>query len=424
MMKTGHSFSRITKRISASKNGKVLAENFAALLLLQVAGYVFPFITLPYLSRTIGVEHFGDIAFATAIMVYCQTVVDYGFIFSAVRDIARCKEDKKEASAIFTRVMWARFFLVLVSFALLLLCILFIPKLYGMRLILLYSFFMVIGHALFPDWMFQALEKMKYITILNLLTKFLFTVLVFVVIREQDDYIYQPILTSLGFCISGIISLILLWKMGFRMGRFRIKEVLSTIRSNTDLFINQIVPNLYNSLSTIFLGFMSGSTANGIFDAGNRFNNISSQFIAIISRVFYPYLSRNIQQHSLYLKLHLGISFCAGLFLFVTAPLLIDLFFTEVFDEDVLVLRIMSCSLIFLSLSNVFGTNYLIVIGKEKELRNCTMVASIAGFFIMIPLVYYFSYIGAAFTIIIARGLIALLVTRRALHYKYIGGSK
>ena len=406
------------KRLTGTS--RVLAENFASLLLLQVAGYVFPFITLPYLSRVIGVEYFGEIAFASAIMVYCQTLVDYGFIFSAVRDISRCREDKEKASMIFTNVMWARLFLTILAFLLLLCCIFLIPKFYSMKDILLCSFFMVVGHALFPDWMFQAIEKMKYITILNLFTKLLFTILVFVVIKQREDYIYQPILTSLGFCISGIVSLFLLQKMGFKIGKLKLKDVLSSIRSNTDLFINQIIPNLYNSLSAIFLGFVNGSIANGIFDAGNRFNNISSQFIAIISRVFYPYLSRNIQRHNVYLKLHLGISVFTALFLFIAAPLLINVFFTDEFKEAVLVLQIMSCSLVFLSLSNIFGTNYLIVIGREKELRNCTLYASVIGFIIMFPLVYYFSYIGAACTIIISRGLIALLVTRKALQYKYI----
>lgn len=397
---------------------KTIVENFTALLFLQIASYVFPFITLPYLSRVIGVEKFGEIAFATAIMVYFQTIVDYGFIFSAVRDISRCREDKMVASAIFSRVMWARFILVFISFLLLLGCILLISKFYEMRLLLIASFFMVIGHALFPDWMFQALEKMKYITILNLFTKLLFTVLVFVVIKERSDYIYQPVLTSLGFCISGVISLVVLNKMGYRMQSFNWKEVIQSIRSNTDLFINQIVPNLYNSLSSIFLGFTHGSVANGLFDAGNRFNSVSSSFIAIISRVFYPYLSRNIGGHHAYMKLHLGVSILFALVLLLTAPFVINIFFTKEFESAITVLRIMAISLIFLSISNIYGTNYLIVIGKEKELRNCTMVASIIGFFLMIPLVYKCSYIGAALTIMISRGLLAVFVMREALSYK------
>ena len=100
------------------------------------------------------------------------------------------------------------------------------------------------------------------------------------------------------------------------------------------------------------------------------------------------------------------------------APFVINIFFTKEFESAIIVLRIMAVSLVFLSISNIYGTNYLIVIGKEKELRNCTMVASIIGFFLMIPLVYKWSYIGAALTIVISRGLLAVFVMREALSYK------
>lgn len=399
-------------------NRKVLLDNFVALLLLQATSYLFPFITLPYLSRVIGVEKFGEIAFATALMTYFQTIVDYGFIYSAVRDISRCRDDKQKASLIFTTVMWARFFLIIVSLLLLGLIILVVPKFFEMRVILCTSFFMVIGHALFPDWMFQAIEKMKYITFLNILTKLLFTILVFVVIQQESDYIYQPILTSLGFCISGLISLVLLYRMGFRLGRLNVGNVIIAIRSNSDLFINQIVPNLYNSLSSIFLGFWHSSVANGIFDAGNRFNNVASQFTSILSRVFFPYLSRNMNRHRFYIKFHLGISVLTALLLYIFAPLIIELFFTKDFIDAVPVLRIMSISLIFLSLFNIFGANYLILLGREHVLRNCTIVSSVIGLVCMLPLVYFFSYIGAAWSICLSRGLLAISITYKAVTLK------
>ena len=199
--------------------------------------------------------------------------------------------------------------------------------------------------------------------------------------------------------------------MGFRLGRLNIKKVIVSIRSNTDLFINQIVPNLYNSFSAIILGFWYGSTANGIFDAGNKFNNVASQFTSILSRVFFPYLSRNLNRHSFYIKFHLGVSIMVALLLFILAPLIIDLFFTSDFANAVAVLRIMAISLIFMSLSNIFGANYLILLGKEHILRNCTIISSVIGFVCMLPLVYFFSYIGAAWTICLSRGLLAISIT-------------
>ena len=65
-------------------------------------------------------------------------------------------------------------------------------------------------------------------------------------------------------------------------------------------------------------------------------------------------------------------------------------------------------SIFFFVVTNVYGTNYLIIKGYEKEVRKATMYASIISFVIAIPLVYFFSYIGVAIIISFARGLIAL----------------
>lgn len=204
-------------KIKNSKETKNLLSNFFSLSVLQVASYVFPLITLPYLAKVIGVEKFGEIAFSSAVMIYFQTLVDYGFIFSAVRDIARCKDNKQAVSEIYSRVMWARFLLTVVAFIFLVILIILVPKFYEMRLILLLSFLLVPGHAMFPEWLFQALEKMKYITIFNVLVKLFFTISIFLFVKEKSDYILQPIFTALGFIVSGILSMLIIYKWGIRL---------------------------------------------------------------------------------------------------------------------------------------------------------------------------------------------------------------
>ena len=110
-----------------SKDSRTLLENFISLSLLQVAGYVFPLLTVPYLAHTIGVVKYGEIAFASGSMIIFPTVVDYGFIFSGVRDVARCRDNTCDVSRIYSKVMWSRWLLVIVSFSLLLLLIVLVP---------------------------------------------------------------------------------------------------------------------------------------------------------------------------------------------------------------------------------------------------------------------------------------------------------
>lgn len=406
-------------QVKHSRNGKVLAENFAYLSLLQIAGYVFPLITMPYLARVIGVDGFGKIAFASAIIVWVQTVADWGFNYTATREVAKNRENIEIVSDIFSRVLWSRCFLMIVSFLILFILTSIIPQFRENANIIFVTFLMIPGHIMFPDWFFQAMEKMKYITILNLLSKLLFTILIFVFIKDEDDYILQPLFISMGFVLAGIIAMYyILVKWKIRLKKTSIKSIIRTIKSSTDIFLNNLLPNLYASFATILLGIFHGSTANGIYEAGTKFMYVAQQLLGSITRVFFPFLSRDISKHSIYAKASLIVSLAMSMFLFIFAPLLISIFFTPEFSDAITVLRILSFVLIFITIDSVYGVNYLIVRGFDKQRRTICLTCSIIGCAIAIVLVFYFSYIGKALSLVIANAMLGVISMIYAIRIK------
>jgi len=78
------------------------------------------------------------------------------------------------------------------------------------------------------------------------------------------------------------------------------------------------------------------------------------------------------------------------------APWLIHFFFGSEFAESITVLRITAFAVFFVAMSEVYGTNYLIVNGKDRIMRNITIVSSLVGFALAFPLIYYFHHIGSA----------------------------
>lgn len=299
--------SEIKNKVIRNKDGKIVFENFGYLSLLQVAGYVFPLITMPYLARVIGANGFGKIAFASAIVVWIQTISDWGFNLTATRDVAQNRSDKDKVSHIFSNVLWARCLLTLLSGLILMIATVMIPYLRMNRAIIMITFLLVPGHILFPEWFFQAIEKMKFTTLFNLLIKFIFTIAVFLFIHDKNDYLLQPLLTTTGYFICGIGALFLILKRwGYTLYKPQKGEILKTIKGSTDVFLNSLMPNLYNSFSVMLLGFWGGSTANGLYDGGSKFPTIFYNFQSVLSRVLYPFLSRHPNKHSVYAKINIG----------------------------------------------------------------------------------------------------------------------
>lgn len=402
-------FSEIKKRISGSKDGKTVFANFGYLSLLQIAGYVFPLITMPYLARVIGADGFGKIAFASAIVVWIQTISDWGFNLTATRDVAQNRNDKEKVSRIFSNVLWARCLLTILSGFILLVVVLAVPFLRKNADIIFITFLLVPGYILFPEWFFQAIERMKYTTIFNLLIKLIFTVSVFVFIHKREDYLIQPLLTTIGYLLCGIGALFLIFKKwGYTLYKPHLTEIFITIRNSTDVFINNLMPNLYNSFSVMLLGFLGGSTANGLYDGGNKFPTIFYNFQSVLSRAFFPFLSRRPDKHSFYAKLNIGSALIEAVFLIAISPLVIKIMLGDEFEKSIIVMQILSFSVVFLAMSYTYGTNYLIINHKERPLRNLTFISSIVGMCVSIPLVYYFSYIGSAITVLTCRGFLGI----------------
>ncbi|MBN1185885.1 MAG: oligosaccharide flippase family protein [Bacteroidales bacterium] len=412
-------FSKILLRFRGSTEAKVLSTNFLSLASLRILGYIFPLITVPYLARVIGVDKFGEIAFGVSTIIYLQTIIDFGFNYTAVRDIARIKNDKNKVSEIFSTVMITEIFLMFFSFILLIFCIYTFSFFYKYRLILLLTFLYIPGHILFPAWFFQAMEQMKYITFLNLLSKLIFTLLVFVFIKDKGDYIFQPILTALGFYVSGIISIyIIIKKYNVRIVLPSFSNIKNVLKGSWNMFVILFLPNLYSNFSIILLNSYVGQVATGLYSSGYKFIDLATQLFSVLSRTFYPFLARRIDKHSLYVKISGAISIVAVLCLFFGADLLVKIFYTDEFTDSAKVIRIMALGPLFFFLMNTFGPNYLLLIRKDHLLRNIVFFCSIGGFFLTWILIPRYSYIGAAITITVVWGIRGILTWFYALRYK------
>lgn len=408
--------------ILRNKNAKTLAENFISLSLLKVIGLIFPLITLPYLSRIIGADGFGAIAFASSIMVFIETITDWGFNYTATRDIAvaRDKDDIDTISKIFSEVIFAKICLMALCFVLLNIAIYAIPGLLEYRLLLLLTFLYIPGHILFPEWIFQAFEQMKYITILNILSKLLFTVLIFVVIKQESDYVYQPLLSACGFLLSGGVA-IYITRQRFHI-RFVVpsfKDMYARMKESTNMFISLIFPNFYSNFTTILLKSYCGDAATGIYDAGKRLLGIMEQLSQILSRVFFPYLARHGNRHNLYVVISGTVSIVCSLMIFFGARLFLNIFYTPEFEPAIVVTKIFALGPIGLFLMNTYGVNYLVLIKKENILRNIIIWCSLFGFVLSWIITRQFGYIGAAITLVtvwLVRGFVTYLMARKEKH--------
>ncbi len=392
-----------------SANAKTLTKNFSALAVLQAMRYLIPFIVLPYVTPIIGVTHFGEIAVAYAIALIFQTVVNFSFDFIGARDVARNREDMGKVSEIVSTILCARILLYVLAFVLLGGIVLAVPKFREIWLLILISVATAFFSMNVSEWFFQGIEKMEHITIVNVISRVVYIVLIFTFIKEREDYLLYPIFNLLGFVMASMYSIVMMtrrYKCRLHIPPF--SKILDSFKIGKDLFVNQVCMSLCINLPNILLGTISGSAAAGLYDAAGKLHNAGKHSIDVLNRTFFPFLSRQMDKHTGYRRINFFFSLLLAVLLFFLAPLLIRLLYSDEFLPAIPLLRILAVSVFFTGISSAYGVNYLLLIGREKLLRNITLTVTLLGVVLFVVLTYLYSTVGAAVAVVILNAAFAL----------------
>jgi len=396
---------------------KKLLSNFFSMSILQLFNFIIPIIIFPYLIKIIGIKYYGLLSFANATIFYFNVLVDYGFNLTATREISINRDNKEKLIEIFSSVMIIKFILISFSFFLLYLLIIFFNKFSQHKLIYFLMFGNVIGQALFPQWLFLGIEKMKYITYINIFSKFIYLISIFIFITKSSDYWKVPLLTSISLIISGIISIYFIRKkFGIHLKIQKIHTIKMYFKNSWNIFIVNFLPNLYNNFSIFFLGFFVSLTELGFFSFAKKIVDIFNSILYVIRDVSYPFLIKNTNKINTISKFIIYIGLVLSIIIIVISLFVLPVLFDEKIMYSLKYLLILSISPLLLAISFAYGTNNLLIYKQDKVMRNITIVFSLIGFFLSLILIPILHSLGAAITIILSRIIMAYLTYKKAIN--------
>ncbi len=405
------------KQFLKKEDNKRLLSNFFSLLALQGANYILPLITFPYLVRVLGIEKYGLLAFAGATIAYFGIIIDYGFNLTATREVSIYRDNKEKLIEIFSSVMIIKFILLIFSFFLLLVLIFTFSKFKAHYEVFLFTFFSLIGGTLFPKWFFQGIERMKYITFLNILAKVIFTIAVFIFIHKSSDYWKAPLLSSLGFIFSGIISLLIVkrdFNIWFKMQSIRILKTY--LLDGWHIFVSNIAVSLYTVSTTFILGLFTNNTILGYFTIADRIRTAFQGLLNPISQTIYPYISKKVKENKLEglkfirkITIYIGLfSFLLSLIIFLFAPELIHLVAGEKYERSILVLKIIAFLPFIIALSNIFGIQTMLNFNRKKAFSKILISGSILNILLSLIIVPLYKEVGSAISVLIVEIFITI----------------
>jgi len=374
----------------------VIAKNIFSLTAMKGVTSLFPLIVVPYLISTIGLEKYGVVIFALSFVAYFNTLIDYSFKVTAVREISKIQDDKKAIDEIVSNVISTKVCFLLISLVLGSALIFITPIFKDEMIVFLLVLSSVIGYALLPNWFFMGVEKMEYIALFTVIFKTLHVLAIFIAVKSFSDYwIYALIITleSGLIALAGLILMRYKFKVKFKFSSFG--EIKKQVYKNSGLFLNQFVPNLYNNTTTLLLGFFGGASITGAYGVLRKITNVTESIIGIISNAFFPAINRSSKNAKQFRKIQWITTTSLCIALIAGSTILLDIF-KVTGDETFWALIILTLGIIGLTMYEVYGLNYFIINKEDRLVYINTLLFSILGFLLAFPVIYWGGIIGAA----------------------------
>lgn len=394
-----------------------IAKNSLFLLSGQIISLVFGFIYFVYMARYLGVKDLGILSFALSFTLILGLIGDLGLSALTTREVSR---NKSLAPKYLGNIFLIKVFLAIITFGVSVVVInalgyseQTIKVVYIITVSTILTNFIQIFTSIF-----QAFERLEYLSISIVLTSVLMFIGIFFAIEQNFDLIYFAfIYLIVNAIVLGYNFFVCLMK--FAVPNLKIDWIFwkQTIRESIPFWLNSVFVLIYFKIDMVMLSMMNGDTAVGWYAASYRLIDALGLIPAVLMSTMYPVFSKLHISSKDFLefafkksfKLLAIIAIPIGIGTTLLAEKIIVLIYGVQYIPSVIALQILIWASV-LSFINYTPATYLNSTNKQRTLMIFTCLGAILNIilnFILIPL---FSYNGAAIATVFTELFVGILM--------------
>ncbi len=347
-------------------HNKTIVTNFGYLSALQIFSMFVPLITLPYLIRVLGKDVYGLVVFAQAVIGYLVVLINFGFNISSTKDLSVHRANKEKVSEIVSSTLLIKGIFFLFTLLAVKIILLFTPKAQGYETLFYLTMYLCLYEWIFPIWYFQGIEKMKYITLINVLSRSIFLALVFIFVKGPEHYLRVPMLYGLGAIIAGFTSLwIVFGKERIRFSFQPISTLWHYTRSSIPFFASNISTQLYTNTNKVILGVFTGMNEVAYYDLAEKISSLMRIPLNLIGQSIFP---RNASEKNMDFIIRImlytvGITLVVMISIIVFAKVIVFTLGGIEMEPAINVTRLYILTILPISVSHFLGYQALVIFG-------------------------------------------------------------
>lgn len=340
----------------------------------QILNLLTPIITAPYLSRTLGATNLGIYNYTYYIVYFFMLFGTMGIGLYGSKEIAKVAKDRTKLSNTFSELFTLQVFTSTIS--LIAFYLVFGIFTFEYKFIFLLQGITILNAMLDISWLYTGLENFKKITTRSFIVKILLVLGILLIIKSDQDLVIYTIFTSSMSILSALIMWINIKKaVDFKLPKFN--KVLFRLKENFILFIPQISTSIYAILDQVMIGwFYPNVDEVAFYGQAHKLVNMLLFLVTTMGTVMLPNIvKRRVEGDNKKVKEVTNLTFKIALFLSipisigfsVVSPFFISWFLPPEFNSVAYIICSLAPIIVFISLSNVLGVQYLIALDESKK---------------------------------------------------------
>lgn len=260
------------------------------LYVIQISNLAIPLLTLPYLTKVLGLTGLGKLGLAQTIFFLMGFLIDFGFTYSASRHVSLNKQDLEKINKIYTNVQFLRL-IIYITISIILVCYMSFLKIdIQDKTTYIIAFISSFSFILIPSWFFNGLGINSTLAIFTLLFRIVTLVPIFLLINDATDYLLAFIIQNTSLLVLGVfISIYLRVKLDIRISfkltdKHYMKEML---KDGFDAFSGSALSVVYTTGVPFIVKLSLGDASVGIYILVERVLSVLKQLFMPIIQAYY-----------------------------------------------------------------------------------------------------------------------------------------
>lgn len=360
------------------------------------ASFVLPLLTIPFLTRALGKEAWGRLAYVQSFCLLLGVPLAWGFGYHGTRLIARHRDDRAKVGAICSEITVARLLLIVPVGLILLLCLGGIPSLRQDPRLPILGFAAVVMNSLAVGWVLLGLDRMRLSSMLDLVGRLTATLPIFIFVSVPGD----AYMVFLFQAVGALISLLLGYRALCRQIPLRLRLTRNPVevyRESSGMFLYSLAGAIVNQINAFMFGLFAPLQAVGVFAAAEKIIRAACALVGPFSTALHTKINYRIGQDrqgaaKIFVQgtaLLLVLAVAGSAILWFASDWIVATVLGSEFRESAPVLRMLAILPVIHWLSYSISLNWFIVQRMDRAVNVCVIVAAVvtvASICILVPL--------------------------------------